>query len=136
MIFKLGGNRTFVYFEKFIGLYYSQVLIHVKFICNFVMVRAPYFGFSLFYHWWRHLSLYGNFEIFRAIHHSTHKPVKSISEPPKGETAAINLTLSFRKWTIHCEYLKRFVHSKYLNHNYHNKKKITIKCGPGLPGGP
>jgi hypothetical protein len=28
------------------------------------------------------------------IHHLTHKPVKSVSEPPKGETAAINLTSS------------------------------------------
>jgi hypothetical protein len=32
LIFKTGDNRTFALLLKFIGLYYSQVLIHVKFI--------------------------------------------------------------------------------------------------------
>ena len=104
MIFKLGGNRTFVYFLKFIGLYYSQVLIHVKFICIFYNGACSIFRVFVVLALVAPSFLLWKLRDILGIHHSTHKPVKSVSEPLKGETAAINLT-------------------SY----YHNKKKNNYK---------
>ena len=113
LIFKLGGNRAFEYFLKFIGLYYSQGLIHLKFIFIFydgacstfrvfvvLALMAPPFPLRKLWD-------------ISGVHRSKHKPVK---KPSKGGD--------------------RFCQSHIVFYNYHNKKKMTIKCGPGLPGGP